>query len=96
MMNDAREEDAEGMLRPKPKEQPMPERSGGMGNNSPPPGKEVTERDGRSLCRSVSEDVRGVLCPGFLRAERKQSGRTELTRSVNERERSTGADRGDW
>ena len=32
MMNEAREEDAEGMLRPKPKEQPMPERSGGMGD----------------------------------------------------------------
>ena len=31
-----------------------------MGDNSPPPGKEVTERDGRSLCRSVSEDMHGV------------------------------------
>ena len=67
------EEDAEGMLRPKPKEQPMPK-----------------------LCEACgeSEDVRGVLCPGFLRAGRKQSGRTELTRSVNERERRTDADRG--
>ena len=32
MLNEAREEDAEGMLRPKPKEKPMPERSGGMGD----------------------------------------------------------------
>ena len=31
MMNDAREEDAEGMLRPKPKEQPDAEALRGMG-----------------------------------------------------------------
>ena len=63
---EAREEDAEGMLRPKPEEQPMPK-----------------------LCEAWATESRR-----FLRTGRKQSGRTELTRSVNEHERRTGADRG--
>ena len=35
MMNEAREEDAEGMLRPKPKEQPMPKLCEAWATESP-------------------------------------------------------------
>ena len=64
MCDEAREEDAGGMFRPKEKNsrcRVLQNVTEAWATGSPGfCGREVTERDGRSCCRSVSGDMNGV------------------------------------